>query len=569
MQKFNSRIYLMIAAVICSLWLCSCAPEPDTNLIPVIKAIKADVAEDECKLYAELSEEPVAEFTPGFYVGTSQDKLTNVQAEWLTPTSFFISLKHLQNHTEYMYRAYVSNGHNEVLSDLGYFLISYRDGEISLPYHSIDISPQMTEFAIEVGGSAEFTVSYSSKAYWLAYRREGRNCVFHADGNYEETSRSCKVSFRNLRNGQCDTLSVYQSGVNVKNGVYSSDEIVLQSGNAECTVKLQPEYELDQVIYERKPRGWLKKWFRFDYLNFSKFTGIVQENTSLHERRAQLCFDVEGQRQYLDVVQRPWDGVIRFEDPLVRKACLGSFDLDGDGEITFYEVSQMPDDALDALDFSGKDIKSFDEFRFFSNVVWIKKPVFAGSRLESIVFPSNMQFLFGGVFKDCTMLKDIELNSIRVSDEAFMGCTGLKSVHAFIGGDGAFEGCTGLETAVQQYSGIAPRTFKGCTALNHVEFSVGETSDNYMDSTIGVEAFCGCVSLQEMSVTEYVTEIHDKAFYGCSSLRTLKMSSSSPPSLGEDVFTGTHPDLKIYVPAESVNLYKTDWPSMAGCIVGY
>ena len=89
MQKFNGRIYLMIAAVICSLWLCSCAPEPDTNLIPVIKAIKADVAEDECKLYAELSEEPVAEFTPGFYVGTSQDKLTNVQAEWLTPTSFF------------------------------------------------------------------------------------------------------------------------------------------------------------------------------------------------------------------------------------------------------------------------------------------------------------------------------------------------------------------------------------------------------------------------------------------------------------------------------------------------
>ena len=76
----------------------------------------------------------------------------------------------------------------------------------------------MTEFAIEVGGSAEFTVSYSSKAYWLAYCREGRNCVFHADGNYEETSRSCKVSFRNLRNGQCDTLSVYQSGVNVKNG---------------------------------------------------------------------------------------------------------------------------------------------------------------------------------------------------------------------------------------------------------------------------------------------------------------------------------------------------------------
>lgn len=568
MQKFNSHIYLMIAAVICSLWPCSCAPEPDTNLLPVIKAIKSDVAEDECKLYAELSEEPVAEFTPGFYVGTSQDKLTKVQAEWLTPTSFFVSLKHLQNPSEYMYRAYVSNGLDEVLSDMGYFLILYRDAEISLPYHSVDLGPDSAEFDIEIGGTDKFVVSASSEAYWLSWRREGRKCMFRVDNNFAGPSRSCKVYFRSLDNDLRDTLAVYQSGVNVKNGMQSSDEIVLHSGNSKFTVMLQPGYELDQIIYERKPRGWLKKWLIYNYMNFKKITGVVQENTSSRERRVQVSFEAEGQRQYLDVVQRPWDGVIRFEDPLVRKACLESFDLDGDGEITFYEVSQMPNDALDALDFSGKDIKSFDEFRFFSNVANIYKPVFAGSRLESIVFPSNIHSLSGRVFKDCTMLKNIELNSIIIANEAFMGCTGLKSVHAFIYGDGAFEGCTGLETVVQQYSGIAPRTFKGCTALNHVEFSVGETSDNYMDSTIGVDAFCGCVSLQEMSVTEYVTEIHDRAFYGCSSLRTLKMSSSSPPSLGEDVFTGTHPDLKIYVPAESVNLYKTDWPSMAGCIVG-
>lgn len=37
MQKFDSRIFLLIAAVLFSLWLPSCTPQPDTDLIPVIK----------------------------------------------------------------------------------------------------------------------------------------------------------------------------------------------------------------------------------------------------------------------------------------------------------------------------------------------------------------------------------------------------------------------------------------------------------------------------------------------------------------------------------------------------
>lgn len=196
--------------------------------------------------------------------------MTKVKGEWLSSRTYFTLLNSLDNNTEYVFRAYVSNGVNEILSDIGYFLVAYADDSISLPYHSIDIGPYSEEFSMEVGGSAEFAVSFSSDVYWMSCQRKDRKCTFRVDNN-PGPACSGMVSFRNLRNGQCDTLAVYQSSENVQNGVLPFDEIVLHSGNSEFTINLMPEYELGGIDYESKPRGWLSSWFEFNYFNFRKF----------------------------------------------------------------------------------------------------------------------------------------------------------------------------------------------------------------------------------------------------------------------------------------------------------
>ena len=59
-----------------------------------------------------------------------------------------------------------------------------------------------------------------------------------------------------------------------------------------------------------------------------------------------------------------------------------------------------------------------------------------------------------------------------------------------------------------------------------------------------------------------IEAIDDRAFYGCSSLTAVYMERFDPPILGEDVFTGTSPDLNIYVRPESVSRYRAAWPSL-------
>ena len=76
------------------------------------------------------------------------------------------------------------------------------------------------------------------------------------------------------------------------------------------------------------------------------------------------------------------------------------------------------------------------------------------------------------------------------------------------------------------------------------------------------------MNLPEISIPDVILEIRDRAFYDCSSLKSVYMESPEPPMLGNDVFAGTSPDLSIYVRPESVSRYKSAWPSLADRIKG-
>ena len=147
-----------------------------------------------------------------------------------------------------------------------------------------------------------------------------------------------------------------------------------------------------------------------------------------------------------------------------------------------------------------------------------------------------------------------------IADEAFAGCTGLRSVTVPAGvryiGQSAFAGCTGL-TEVTVLSGIiADSTFAECTGLQKVTIGIG-VSCMMQDAFAGctaltgvyisdLAAWCGIdfanaaanplyhagnlylngVLMQELVIPGSVNHISDYAFYGCTSLDTIWIPDS-------------------------------------------
>lgn len=85
---------------------------------------------------------------------------------------------------------------------------------------------------------------------------------------------------------------------------------------------------------------------------------------------------------------------------------------------------------------------------------------------------------------------------------------------------------------------------------------------------IGHDAFYNFQYLETVTIPDSVDTIGDNAFENCSSLTSLTVKATYPPTLGSGVFTNTNANLVIYVPAESVNDYKaaSGWSDYASKI---
>ena len=81
-------------------------------------------------------------------------------------------------------------------------------------------------------------------------------------------------------------------------------------------------------------------------------------------------------------------------------------------------------------------------------------------------------------------------------------------------------------------------------------------------TTIGERAFYNCTGLETVIIGSGVTSISDSAFEGGESFTSVTCFATTPPTLGGGVFAYTK-NCPIYVPAGSVNTYKTAWSEYA------
>lgn len=77
---------------------------------------------------------------------------------------------------------------------------------------------------------------------------------------------------------------------------------------------------------------------------------------------------------------------------------------------------------------------------------------------------------------------------------------------------------------------------------------------------IGMNAYSGCTQLSEIRIGSNIEEIKTRAFAGCTSLTAITINAIEPPIITATTFpkNGTeYTNFTIYVPAESVETYKT------------
>ena len=218
-----------------------------------------------------------------------------------------------------------------------------------------------------------------------------------------------------------------------------------------------------------------------------------------------------------------------------------------------------------------------------------------------IVFDGNITKIGNYAFNKCNSLKSIAIpDSITsIEDRAFSSCSALTSISIPNSvtsiGNYAFEGCSSLTsvTIPNSVTKIGTCAFRDCRSLTTFSgkfasadncclivdgalnsFAIGcevaeYTIPDYVTSIIAY-AFHGCSSLTSVTIPECLTKIGNYAFNNCSSLKSVYCKPTLPPTIYSRTFYNNASKCKIYVPASSVDTYKTAsyWNDLASNIVG-
>ena len=137
-------------------------------------------------------------------------------------------------------------------------------------------------------------------------------------------------------------------------------------------------------------------------------------------------------------------------------------------------------------------------------------------------------------------------------------------------GTGAFQGTAELTavTIPNTVKSIGPYTFEysGIKELTIPNSVTALTYESWMTTGYGI--FNNCSALTSVTIGTGLSTLPGYTFDSCTALRNVTMNRTTPPTLGSNCFRNCTSLQHIYVPASSVNAYKTatGWSNYASII---
>ena len=205
-----------------------------------------------------------------------------------------------------------------------------------------------------------------------------------------------------------------------------------------------------------------------------------------------------------------------------------------------------------------------------NSVTTIGTEAFGNCRgLTSITIPNSVKTIEASAFWGCEGLTNVFLpNSVEtIEASAFGSCENLKSIdvakdNSHYSSENGVLFDISKKTLIQYPCGI-----KGKYVIPNSVTTIGEGAFMYCGitdvtipnnvKTIGAGAFGACKGLTNVTIPSSVTMIEYRALGFCEGLTVLAVENATPPEMKEDVFDYVSGNMTIYVPAESVEKYKT------------
>lgn len=194
---------------------------------------------------------------------------------------------------------------------------------------------------------------------------------------------------------------------------------------------------------------------------------------------------------------------------------------------------------------------------------------YSSTNLTNVVLPKTLTLIGESVFEYCSKLTTISIpNGVTEIRRCFnnSGLTYIDLPNSVTTLKGTFDTAQSLKRVNSNVDGecnipnsvttIGSGTFNQATGL---------TSINIPDSvtTIGITAFSGNRVLRQITIGSGITSIGNQATTNSINIQSITIKTTTPPTISELTWQST--TCPIYVPAESVDAYKTatNWSSYA------
>ena len=292
---------------------------------------------------------------------------------------------------------------------------------------------------------------------------------------------------------------------------------------------------------------------RIDTLVFS-----VDINNAVGDRSAAIELidgrgDVADKFSILQYGNRTDSGWIVFQDKEVEKICITCYDTNGDGHLSLREAASV---TTIGTVFQGKtNIKTFDEFKYFTKVETLADKAFYNSTLSRIQLPNSLKVIGASAFYSCDFESIVLPEGITaINANAFESNYYLEAVEIPEGvtslGEACFQACSKLKTVTlpQSLETIGRSCFRDCSKLSAISVPSRIT-------VIDAYTFYRCSELAQVNLPEGLIKIGNYAFEDCSSLRTIDVPETVT-SIGDSAFNGSGLESFVFPPKiEAVSNY--------------